>query len=264
MAQWVVAYNLLNIATTFCSMEDYWPQESAIAPYESIKMSSVLPLRHQLKNDGQDLSLIPGKPKPPPDGLPPKLTPTLNLEFISEIWLSSSNEISASTTSCDYASGARCIFSWVGGLSLQQNNLTRIEEIFSVPSKEFNGWKLVNQNDKIGYMPSRGVGDKMVLEFHQLVQPIESITLFILKSYGSLWEGSQLTVSVSEKPAASAQSWEFLTSQDLSGIHPKNTSETYPETVFLPEPIAVGSSLQLRLELTGGTTFKIVGIAVCT
>ena len=116
-------------------------------------------------------------------------------------------------------------------------------------------------NNKIGYMPSK-VGDKMVLEFPNLLQPIQSINFFIMKSYGEKWQGSRVLASVSQKKHDSG--WKVLSTLEMSGVHGKNTSEIYPETIVLPDPIGKQSTMRLSYELVGGSTFKIMGLAVCS
>lgn len=252
VAQWVIAYDMLNLATTFCSMEDYW-HEPALQDYQSTKFSDLIPLRGAYSN-------IPGKPKSPPGGLPPNLTPSLNLEFVSELWRSA--DVAKETVACDKAPRSRCVFSWISGLSTHQNNVTWVTEIFNARATESKGWKLVDEGGKKGYMPTN-LGDKMVLEFPNLSQSIGSVTFFIMKSYGEKWEGSRLSVSVSEKSGDNAD-WRRLSERDLVGVHAKNTSETYPETLSLGHAVQPGSSLQVSYELTGGKTFKIMGLAVCS
>jgi hypothetical protein len=142
-----------------------------------------------------------------------------------------------------------------------QNNVTWITETLGARTTESRGWKLVDENGKLGFMPE-GLGDKVVLRFSDVPQPIGSVTFFILKSYGPKWDKSQLSVTLAEMNQANE--WQDVMKGDLSGIHAKNTSELYPETLNLPNPIHAGSSFQVTYELTGGTTFKIMGLAVCS
>ena len=258
---WILAYDFLTMATTYCSMEHFLEPKTFSKDYTSTKFAEMLPLVTG-QFEGK-FSTIPGKPMDPPNSLPPELTPSLNLEFISDTWRSelSKVESAAKSVSCDEAPQKRCIFSWVAGLCQQQDNVIWIEEAFKPYAKESNGWKVVNEGGKFGYMPSR-VGDKMVLEFPNLSQPFRSVTFFFLKSYGEKWEGSKLSASVAEK--GQGTDWKVLKALEMTGIHAKNTSETYPETMTLPHSIPAGSSAQVSYRLAGGTTFKIQGLAVCS
>jgi hypothetical protein len=127
-ATWVVAYNLLNLVTTYCSIP-LLPEDSAnISTYYDGAMG--LPaLRH-------DVAQPRGKPKPRPLGLPPLLTQELLLEDVTQLWqqdsLKRQSKVAAAlmtttaATTCDgkAATTTKCPFSWVSGLSLQQNNKT--------------------------------------------------------------------------------------------------------------------------------------------
>jgi hypothetical protein len=159
-------------------------------------------------------------------------------------------------------SSTKCIFSWVSGLSLQQNNQTWIEELFAVHETSPTKWYLEDGGGKLGLVPSN-IGDSTVLEFSNLKQPIRSITFFTLKSYGPKWENSQLRVETSGRMRTQSP-WEDLAEHFFAGIHSKNTSEMYTEEIALPDPVPVGGSLRIRYTLVSGTTFKIMGLAVCT
>ena len=240
-------------------MEDILEPEAVPETYESTHFSRFLPLRDD--NYRGRYTNVPGKPKTPPEALPPNLTPLLNLEDVSDIWRAEASA-SLSSSSCDANEPEkRCIFSWISGLSQQQKDSAWIESMFKKHTKENTGWKIIDENGKIGYMPTK-IGDKMVLEFTDLAQPISSVTFFIMKSYGEKWEGSRLRASVAERH--SSADWGVVDTVNLSGVHAKNTSEMYPEKMNLPHPIPTASSLQVSYELTGGTTFKIMGLAICS
>jgi hypothetical protein len=62
----------------------------------------------------------------------------------------------------------------VSGLSLQQNNITFIQEYFRHQSSIWEGWELSEDGDKIGFIPSeitqgqangKNSGQLMVLDF---------------------------------------------------------------------------------------------------
>ena len=261
ISAWTIAFSFLTMATNFCSTEDVL-EPTAISDYESTKFANIIPMNSG--NYAGKYSNIPGKPKAPPDSLPPKLTPSLNLESISVIWRAESAAVPSQPVSCDANKlpPKRCLFSWISGLSQIQKEPKYIEEIFNARTKQNSGWKLIDENGKMGYMPEK-LGDKMVLEFSDHVQPIRSVTFFIMKSYGEKWEGSAALATVSAWSKKNT-GWDEVSTLNMSGIHAKNTSEMYPETMTLPHPIQPESSLQVTYELTGGTTFKIMGLAVCS
>lgn len=255
---WVVAYNVLNLATTYCSMESFHT-ESAKLEYNESAIAKRIPLKNWFTS-------VPGKPQPPPRGLPPLLTPELRLDNITEQWkaLSAREDDLLRQVNCydESYSPTKCIFSWVSGLSLQQNNKTWIEESFGVHQTGPTKWLLDDGGDKLGLVPSR-VGDSTVLEFTNVKQPIGSITFFTMRSYGPKWEKSRLRVETSGRTRTQSP-WEDLAEHFFVGIHAKNTSEMYTEEVALADPVPIGGSLRLRYTLVDGTTFKIMGLAVCT
>jgi hypothetical protein len=255
---YVVAYNILNLATTYCSMESFHA-ESANLEYNESAMAKRIPLKNWYTD-------VPGKPHATPRGLPPILTPELRLDNVTEEWkaLSTREDELLQAVDCHDASysSTKCIFSWVSGLSLQQNNKTWIKELFAVHETSPTKWYLEDGGGKLGLIPSN-MGDSTVLEFSNLKQPIGSITFFTLKSYGSKWKNSLLRVQASSQMRTQSP-WEDLAEHFFSGIHSKNTSEMYTEEIALPDPVPVGGSLRLRYTLVSGTTFKIMGLAVCT
>jgi hypothetical protein len=186
----------------------------------------------------------------------------LSLETISDIWRADTTQHFASQCHAHHSSTRRCIFAWISGLSQQQQDSKWIETLFKANTIENNGWNLVNENGKMGYMPNK-VGNKMTLLFSNLTQPIRSVTFFILKSYGSKWEGSRVRAQVSKQQKDTSE-WELLSSLEMQGTHAKNTSEMYPETMEFPIEIPQSSSLQVSYELTGGSTFKIMGLTICS
>jgi len=254
---WIVAYNLLNLVTTYCSLEPWLqslPQDSM--DYSKSLMADTVPL-NGYKSD------VLGKPRVPPKSLPPLLTPKLSLETISDDWqsLDEREQAEMEKTDCSKRGATRCIFSWVSGMSQQHDNKTWVEEYFGAKQVENKGWKLVDDGGKLGYSPS-AVGDQVTLEF-QLSQDIRTVTFFTLKSYGPKWKNSKLRVTI-EGRSGDGKEWKELTSDELGGIHNKETSEVYTKAVELPTEAKEGSSLRVRYRLESGETFKIMGLAVCS
>ena len=65
---------------------------------------------------------------------------------------------------------------------------------------------------------------------------------------------------------ANGHDWQSLleTPRQLVGIHGKETSEMYTEPIALSRLVAPGDALRITYELTGGQTFKLMGLAVCS
>ena len=294
VATWVVVFNLLNIVVTFCSIQDFLPQEMDVdaahsfeisewPEYKSSVMAQVIP-----QNDAYGEA--PGKPKFPPSAysLPPYLNETLSLEHVTQEWnrhsqlaterkrnletLSSSARLESTSSSCAVPA-IRCPFSWVSGLSLQQNDEKYVQHLFdnyTVPSKltsSSSTWKLVSDGGKLGFAPSK-IGDAVQLQFDNLPKAISTVTFFFLKSYGPKWENSQVTVSIAKREAIqdAINDWQPLlnTPHQLAGFHGKETSEMYTEPIALSRKVLAGEALRITYELTGGQTFKLMGLAVCS
>ena len=161
---------------------------------------------------------------------------------------------------------SKCIFSWVAGINNMSRNKTFVEEYFDkVRDVETTKWKLSDDGDKLGYVPS-SVGDTEILTFARTTQTLRSITFFNMKSYGQRWEGSKITVQTEMMATNDGSIWQLLDRHEFDGFHAKNTSEMYTEPITLSRAISPGESLRIRYESSGvmGTTFKIMGLAVCT
>ncbi|KAL3907646.1 MAG: hypothetical protein SGILL_008787, partial [Bacillariaceae sp.] len=226
---WVTAYNLLNLASTFCSLPN---------PYRPFQIDEYEPGYLGIPDLKREYKEAKGKPKPQPHGVPPELTKDLLLEDVTKLWKEDANEAgpplscSSSESHPDTGDAAsktlriKCPFSWVSGLSLQQNNQTWIQEYFQQQSSVWKDWKLSDDGDKIGFVPT-----------------------------GTSVAGSQLQTK------AVSRDGKVLGERRLLGEHNKKTSEMYTEEIILKEPVAAGEKLQLDATLVGGQTFKIMGLA---
>jgi len=262
---WVTAYNLLHLASTYCSMPT--PHRTDNIEYEA-GLWGLPGLKGEFKEPM-------GKPQPQPKGLPPELTKDLLLEDITSLWKQSATkdqqQQSNITLTCSdqnhedsSSSQIKCPFSWVSGLSLQQNNITWIDEYFRHQSSTWEGWELSEDGDKIGFIPSvtsrasgKNSSQLMVLDF-EYSQKIRSVTFFFMKSYGTKWINSELEAKIW------SSNHQLLEERIMLGTHKKNTSEMYTEEIVFNKPADSGDRLQLEVKLIGGETFKIMGLAVCS
>lgn len=258
---WVTVYNLLHLATTFCSMPTV-PKGYDLNQYNPEFMG--LPA---LKGGVPQAD---NKPKQPPRGLPPALTKELLLEDVTQLWQKEAQNVPP----CDSEKlqrghgHAKCPFAWVSGLSLQQNNETWIEEYFHKQAIKWEDWKLGKDGGKIGFVPiseerrTNATSTEMILEF-EFQQTIRSVTLFFMKSYGPNWRNSRLRFQVwSGSNNPSSATW--LDERHVLGVHDKNTSEMYTEAIALPRPVSSQNKLMISASLTDGRRFKLMGLAVCS
>lgn len=267
-ATWVVAYNLLNLVTTYCSLP--------LLPEDPPNISTYYDGAMGLPALRRDVAQPKGKPKPHPLGLPPLLTQDLLIQDVTELWrqdsLKRQSKAAAvmTTTTCDGEAptpNAKCPISWVSGLSQQQNNKTWIDEYFRNRASTWQGWQLGDDGGKLGFVPTEPKNNSIVFDFVDVGQPIQSVTFFIMKSYGPKWQGSRLRVQTwqnKDSKNSDEIDWEELNVKEMVGFHDKNTSEMYTEAIELTKPIERGASLRVGAQLVGGNTFKLMGLAVCS
>lgn len=245
---WVIVYGFLDVATTFCSGPELFRR---LDTHDDVRT----PL--QEKQSAQ----VPGRPNRPPRALPPPLTVHSRLDDISETWKVQSEQQDRQLEAIDCTTEPidKCIFSWVSGLSLQQNDKAYVEALFQSHLVNDGQWALSDDGDKLGWVPTK-IGAYATLEFLNVKQPINTVTFFTLKSYGDKWENSRLKVQVESKTRSSP--WRDETTHEFVGFHSKTTSEVYVEKI--PVKVEIGGSLRFGYSLSEGMTFKIMGLAVCT
>lgn len=254
LTMWVVAYNFLHIATTFCSLEvlgvgtDHPNNIEEL--YNASYLARLAPLRGSWRRTVEGRPRRTGRAK----HLPPRLTLSLSLKDISKLWADAGNTCTAETATDGETS--LCLLSWLSSTMGEFDSLARN---LSTVAKEMSGWTFSSDHDKTGYVPSRP-GDVLLFEFDQPLHPTHKIALWFMKSYGAPWTGSRLQVTVSQ---LLQRSWQTVSTHELFGVHAKNTSEMYTEVV--PVDVPAQASLRLRLTFTGspGSTFKLMGLAVC-
>lgn len=247
---WLVAYNLLNLATNYCTMEE-WNVTSSGA-------SAGFPQKWNGKEQTK-MSLLPHTYQP--KSLPPPLTDDLSLQHVSRKWQQEA-DISMKCTS---QSSFTCAFSWLNGLARDESVQTIKSTLRSVV-KEYGSWQVTNDGyaNKFGLSPNvkDTVTHPLILELTKLKQAIGIVTLFPMKSYGDKWRDSTATVTLLRKSNDSSP-WHLIDSWQVSGFHNKNTSEVYTLRQRLKKQVNENDSLRLELHLSGGTTFKLMGLAFC-
>lgn len=204
-------------------------------------------------------------------GIPPPLTPNLTLDVVSKLW----QRDSALEPDCGLvrSNTKRCPFFWVS--DMVAGNASLIKGYFSSIIQSPHEWNVVDdkkkaddfkKNTKLGWIPlPRFTSLKIVMEFNvtdHAVENIQSVTLFYLKSYGTKWEGSTLTMTIERKVRD-----EWVSAQanpvQLLGTRGKKTSEPHIETLHLLQQEADASAVWVTLTLTEGRTFQLMGISVC-
>jgi hypothetical protein len=282
---WVIAYNLLHITTSFCSLQPWYfhaRQQEGSTTWESKLIDSrdkfdISPIAQKIALSNANNPVL-GQPRPIQNHvLPPPLTQTLLLDSITQDWKTRElgvMQLQNATIACPDSNNGKparhkppCVFSWVGGLSHEQNDLDWVLQRFRnhlVNSTDTNGameamakagWGLSNDGNKLGWVPLTGSNDSMVLRF-SLTYPIRTIALFHLKSYGEKWDNStaEIEVQVNRRRRHVVS---------LKGYHDKQTTETYTYKHELTPSVPAGATLQITIRLFAGSTFKLTGLAIC-
>lgn len=281
---WVVAFNLFNLVTTYCSLPEIGTQ-SATDTIRRLHAGIERNSKGEWNYDYKPINGLPhlreekkfgGGPREKPRGIPPPLTPDLSLEHITDEWRKDSVEnapLWKTIPECladghfddaiDHDSLPKpCLFSWVVYMERFLDKPKGLNNKLKPYLVSNDGWSAEADNNKLGWVPSSGLGSKFTLEFKKVAQPVQMMTWMIMRSYGEKWDGSKLKV----------EAWsgdKLLASDEIVGFHDKKTSETYNIKMKLIDPessspgISPGSDLKVTFELVGGTTFKISGMAIC-
>jgi len=264
----IVMYNLINLATTYCSME---PWKVAEGERTMLYNHTEIPGLPELSTEANQ-QVLHGKPRPKPEALPPPLDNNLSLKKVTDLWRSKNPKSSSGLRdgSCAAKDNTRCPFAWILGVPINgKEGIEVVKEYFAHHVVDYGGWDLMDDNNKgkYGWVPAEGrIGSEIKLEFHAFLQPIRSVTLFTMKSYGDKWANSTIRVQLSTLPINSDgnKEWSVLSSADLYGFHDKKTSEMYTESMELTRVAAAKDHLRLSITLINGTTFKIMGLAICS
>lgn len=248
---WVLLYAALDSVLTWCGM----PQladggNDNHLPYHPVDGLPVL-----YGNESQKFAYR--EPRRTPGGLPPRLYSDLSLEFVSDAWQN------AEVKACNQTYENKCIFSWMSRMSTDMFSEKQVDERMNLHMLKNQGWQAVSDFKKLGYVPVGGLHSKFTLRFNNISQPIRSVMLTVMKSYGDKWANSQILVTaqvVKDRKPSHVR----LRRGQIEGFHGKNTSEQYTHTPYFPHVVAAGTDLRISVELVGGSTFKIMGMAVCS
>jgi len=90
---------------------------------------------------------------------------------------------------------------------------------------------------------------------------VNTVTLFYMKSYSEKWVGSNIKVSVFVRNSTGTTP---LATVELTGFHEKRTSEYFTAKLSFERGVEnKDETVLLLLEMKGGKTFKIGGLAFC-
>jgi hypothetical protein len=287
VSTWIIAFNFLHYATSFCSM----PQKTMLEHVESStdpkltwnygynvsRLDGLQPLtnihRHiQLLTD--DWQIPDGPTIPSRWVLPPELNETLTLENISQLYDEAAERVDTAATTCTEETHGRqekvrpCFYGWISKLTMEENyigseiNATVYEYIVSN-----DGWEGKDDKNKPGFLALKADAN-FVMEFKNVTKPIQTLNFMVMTSYGENWEGTKMHVdSIIAKGAQELNAGAPSGSMDILGYHDKHTSETYRHQLNLESAdgkgVQPGDSLRVSFKLVEGSTFKIMGMLFC-
>jgi hypothetical protein len=127
---------------------------------------------------------------------------------------------------------------------------------------ENHGWIAEMEFKKLGLVPVAGNQSRLTLEFKNLSQPVSSVMISVMKSYGPKWKDSKIRLSAAIPKRRRIWIPYSLSLTEITGYHGKNTSEQYSYTTYLEGPTL--RNLRLTIELASGNASKIMGMAVCS
>ncbi len=255
-SMWFVAYNLLNIASAYCS--DSRSRVGATpgrSDYEAIGGLPTLRSTEKLE----------GEPKPIPLVLPPKLNANTTLDDISSKWHGDGESTLFDLSTCEKSDDLieRCIFSWVGGLERKFDKPKHLEGRMKPVLVKNKGWKASADNGKLGYEATKnGATFEMKMTIEKL--EVQTLNFMVMTSYGEKWEGSKVRVDAYIDRFGKGNSKEPIKTMHIVGFHDRHTSETYNYKLDLEDGTALSKDvLRVRITLIGGSTFKFMGMAIC-
>lgn len=251
-----MSYFLLDQAVNYCQMRQAWNMTAVSETHEY--HSSSHPDLPDLKND----SARDRRPVAMPRGMLPELNSTLTLTDVTEKWhTESASEIMNCRSDNSTTITQRCAFSWLSSSGMGLYTAKAIEKHFEpFWKKSSSAWEVIDDSEKktgkFGFQPIKknDIGATLELDFSSLQAEVRDVTVFFLKSYGPKWENSSVRVDVVNNEE------KILGSLRLEGFHNKTTSEMYQEVLQLPKPT---TSAKVVFNLLDGSTFKILGIAIC-
>lgn len=239
---WVVAYSLLEVLSNYCD-------EQGNAP-AAVKQQQ--PLESTI-------------------AIPPPLDDTIRLQDVSQRWQDGPQDdgydpnLDCSTASTGNSNQNPCVLTWIAAPT-GIFNAGALRGFMKKHTIANDGWGTLDDiknhgwANKLGWEPKKA-GATFTMQLSDIPKDIRVVTVMYMKSYGDKWANSTARFTVDLVGTSSS---ETLTTQDLLGYHDSKTSISYTERIVLPQSISKGSTMNLRVDLIGGTTFKISGMMFCS
>ena len=242
---WVVAYGLLEVLSNYCDEQGNDPVAAVVK-------------RQQNKTVEKDWTLA----------IPPKLDETIRLQDVSQRWQEGPRDegydpkLDCSTAASTGNNQNPCVLTMIaaptgifnaGALQkFMQHYIIQNDGWGALDDMKTHGWA-----KKLGWEPQKA-GASFTMQLLDIRKNVHVITIMYMKSYGDKWANSTARFTVQD-----LSSNQTLT-KDLLGYHDSKTSISYTERIVLPQSIRKGNTMNLRVDLIGGTTFKISGMMFCS
>jgi len=220
--------------------------------------------------------------------LPPRLTAELLTENVTnEFYMAynASHDIATvDDTECnaiktvDPKSGAvvfdpnPCPISWISWPRVY--GWKSIIEFMHKFQSTMNNWNIEKTlaegySNKVGWV-ANGPNATFSLSFKDLEKSISKVTIFYLISYGERWEGSRVRVTISTGGTGKKRFEEekvddisILSVEEISGFHHVEASITQLQEFVLSDSVPKGDLINIKFDMIGGNTFKIMGLCLC-
>jgi len=226
-------------------------------------------------------------PKPRPEGLPPRMTPSLRLENISNLWRNSSTEETtngSTIVSREYYSKSgkepSCPFSWTAGI---QKNLAlgSLEEDsrkqFAPWLKSPGSWQFIQSDFGMGRYGwahyksfANSTTPQQPLTFEFSFPGMRTIAIFVAQNIDPAWKNSTALVTVKDDQQ------EILHTQTINGyrvskdlkprkraIKSSMTGSVVLAEVDLSKVSHPSKNFTVEFEHVSGVGFKFMAIALC-
>lgn len=244
---WSLAFASMELVTNFCGDE---LQSSVMTQNSSKNKTTHVPKNPLFLQSNGHLPF-----------LPPPLSRQLLLKNVTNEWMNSIEEHAEKNARVHCSSNHYnpCLSAWIA--APENFGTYEINNFMATYATQMTGWEVEKDNQdgwsqKVGLV-AKQKNASFTITFEDTDKPVKVITIFYLKSYGSKWKDSQAHITVSNSSSS-------LLHSDLSGEHDLKFSLTYSERLELQDVVPVGNTVKLKVQLKNGSTFKIMGLMLCS
>jgi hypothetical protein len=199
--------------------------------------------------------------------LPPPLTESLLLSNVTKEFQATLDSMDRSEINFNCSSISKenrqnpCEVAWIstpGGFQAGQ-----IKNFMNIFTTHNNGWEVETNgafgwSNKVGWATNQP-NSSFTLHFSNVTTDLNTLNVAHLKSYGEKWEGSRSKFSGTSYGSDN----KTIFVQEISGLHNITASLTIIEKISFSQTVRKGESMDVRVDLVSGNTFKILGLMLC-